>query len=201
MDTSNINSVVELLCKWGASALTRYAHVTDLDIKFMPETFIQSYILDHMGDDVTIVLETHFNELLRWCLPKAAADEVSAAISAADMGTKKIDLILFKNPHMPKAQQEVLALVESRIDELARKAKTATSSCKSCDTSTRARSASSAGGPPRLINTVCKLTGLVTDGSKGTASFTIRSYGSVRASSSHRGLANAGLDSLRRSKP
>lgn len=119
MDTNDIDAVVQLLCKQGARSLTRYARVTDLDINFMPETFIQSYILDHMGDDVTVVLETHFNELVKWSLETknerkapVSAKRITDAIQAVDMGTKKIDLVLFKNPHLPKPQQDILALVE-----------------------------------------------------------------------------------------
>jgi hypothetical protein len=64
-------------------------------------------------------LETNFLSLLEWnmhakngrpMVPSAA--DIKALSVASDLGSPRVDLAIFADPHRPKDEQDILALVE-----------------------------------------------------------------------------------------
>lgn len=114
-----IEAVIKELCNYGAQAVARYVDVTDTAPEYMPEYFMPGFILDHWGDHRTVTLETSFAKLLEWNEDSASRAglrqprSVLEVLSATDkLGSPRVDLVIFKDPHLPKKQQDMLALVE-----------------------------------------------------------------------------------------
>jgi hypothetical protein len=92
----------EKFCKAGAQAVRRYAKVTgSLPKDDMPEYFLSSFLFDALGDEDPMSLETRVSSLrLR---------------PISDLGYPKsprIDLVIYKDRHLPKDRENLLALVE-----------------------------------------------------------------------------------------
>ena len=118
MTTDYIADVVTALCEQGARAVSRYVEISGLDLEAMPNTSCR-HIFDHMGTKVTMTLETNFLSLLEWnthtrTSRRAALswEDIRALSRAADIGTPRVDLVIFADPHRPKDKQDILALVE-----------------------------------------------------------------------------------------
>lgn len=110
-----IETVVQRLCDAGARAVSRYVDVSGMDPYDMPEYFMPAFILDHLGDEVTMTLETSFAKLLEWnedARIRGKLPERKLLALVADLGSPRVDLVLYKDPHRPKAEQDILALVE-----------------------------------------------------------------------------------------
>ena len=111
-----IETIVQRLCDIGARAVHRYVEVSGMDPYDMPEYFMPSFILDHLGDKVTMTLETSFAKLLEWnedARKRSGLPERKLLVSVvADLGAPRVDLVLYKDPHRRKNEQDLLALVE-----------------------------------------------------------------------------------------
>ncbi len=119
MKTDDIESVISELCQIGARAVARYVEITGSPPGDMPEYFMPAYIFDHIGDEITMTLETSFLKLLGWSMDANGAQrsqtttqDVKALTEAANLGSPRVDLVVFKDPHLPKDEQRILALVE-----------------------------------------------------------------------------------------
>jgi hypothetical protein len=119
MKTNDIGTIITALCEHGARAVQRYVEISGVGPGAMPEYFMPAFIFDHMGDQVTMTLETNFLSLLEWnmhakngrrVVPSAA--DIKALSLAADLGSPRVDLAIFADPHRPKDEQDILALVE-----------------------------------------------------------------------------------------
>jgi hypothetical protein len=120
MNTDDIGTVIKALCVHGARAVSRYAEITGLDPKYhMPEYFMPAYICDHMGDQVVMALEPNFKLLLKGELyaksdwyKEPSPQELAALHLVTKLGGSRVDMAIFADPHRPKNQQRILALVE-----------------------------------------------------------------------------------------
>jgi hypothetical protein len=119
MKTDDIVTVIREFCKHGARAVSRYVEVSDLDPEAMPEYFMPAFIFDHMGNDVSMTLETNFLTLLEFNMhakgghrESPAMEDIRALAIAADLGKPRVDLVIYADPHLPKNKQPFLALVE-----------------------------------------------------------------------------------------
>jgi hypothetical protein len=99
--------------------VSRYVEISGLDPEAMPEYFMPAFIFDHMGGEVSMTLETNFLSLLEWNMDAKggrreppSVEDVKALALAADMGTPRVDLAIYADPHRPKEHQDILALVE-----------------------------------------------------------------------------------------
>jgi len=61
-----IEAVIRKLCDVGARAVSRYVEVSGMWPDDMPEYFMPGFIFDHLGDEITMTLETGFVKLLEW---------------------------------------------------------------------------------------------------------------------------------------
>ena len=80
----------------------------DHEGKDMPEYFLSSYVLDHLGDEIKMTLETNLSKLRRW---NADHGEIPDALESGGK-QPRVDLVMFKDPHLPKDKQNLFALVE-----------------------------------------------------------------------------------------
>jgi hypothetical protein len=121
---SDIQAIVKKLCEAGAAAIHRYAKVSgENPFDDMPEHFLQAFILDHLGDEVTLTIETGFSKLILWNdharrrqgVPPLRETEKAELIAAAqNIGLPRIDIVVFDEAHpdQAKTDQAILALVE-----------------------------------------------------------------------------------------
>jgi hypothetical protein len=58
------DEVLETVCACAAQALFRYHQISGEGLEEMPESFVQSFIADRLGDVLTFTLETSFYRLL-----------------------------------------------------------------------------------------------------------------------------------------
>jgi hypothetical protein len=119
MKTDDIDVVIKELCRIGARAVCRYVEVTDLPPGDMPESFILAFIFDRLGNELKMTLESNFFKLLEWNMSsktgrhsKPSIKDIRALASAANRGAQRVDLVIFADPHRPKSEQDILALVE-----------------------------------------------------------------------------------------
>ena len=154
MKTDDITAVITALCEQGARAVSRYVEISGLDPEAMPEYFMPAFVLDHMGDQVTMTLETNFMSLIEWNMHSKTGrralpsfEDIKALSLAANIGAPRIDLVMFADPHRRKTSRTFLPWSNSRRVGSAPRAAIATS-CYSCSiTSPRANMASCADGP------------------------------------------------------
>lgn len=110
-----LEDTMEKLCKAGARAVQRYAEVSGMSPdEEMPECFLSAYFFDHFGDEVTMTIETSARKLLGWNDDQRQRQGLLPA-GPADLGLdarRLVDLILFKDAHLPKNKQNFFALVE-----------------------------------------------------------------------------------------
>jgi hypothetical protein len=84
----------------------------------MSESFIQSFILDHLGGELKMTLETHVEKLVEWNMitrargcTRPSPQDVKELSASENLGRKpRIDLVIFAD--RPKDQWDILALVE-----------------------------------------------------------------------------------------
>ena len=101
-----IDTTIQKLCDTGAQAVQRYVVVSGLDPWYMPEYFMPAFMLDHLGDEVTMTLETKFSLLWAW------NDGDRSRPLPDGIGSPRVDLVIYKDPHLAKSMQSFLALVE-----------------------------------------------------------------------------------------
>lgn len=117
----DVSQLMQKFCDVGAAAVSRYAAVSGDSHFHMPEYFMASFILDHLGSDVTATLEMNFSTLVEWNddarkhhgLPKHSPDD-RALLLAEQLGGRRVDMVLFEGEEERKAKdlQDFFALVE-----------------------------------------------------------------------------------------
>lgn len=117
----HIDSVMKQLCSAGARAIFRHVEVTGEPPNCMPEYFMPAFIFDHLGDEVTMTLETSFAKLSLWNtdsrqrmgLPPIEKEHAAALLQLTqELGAPRVDLVLYEGIDRPKDKQDFLALVE-----------------------------------------------------------------------------------------
>ena len=110
-----LEETMEKLCKTGARAVQRYAEVSGMaPDEEMPECFLSAFVFDHFGGEVTMTIETSARKLLGWNDDQRQRQGLLPA-GPADLGLdarRLVDLIMFKDAHLPKNKQNFFALVE-----------------------------------------------------------------------------------------
>jgi hypothetical protein len=111
-----IEYFVQKLCETGAKAVVRYFNVSGV---WPPELFVTAFILDHLGDEFTMTMETGFTKLVDWNSDVRKRRGLSGppltdhlVAPTADLGAPCIDLIAFEGRDRPKNEQDMLALIE-----------------------------------------------------------------------------------------
>jgi len=120
----NIDTVAQALCDAGAGAMHRYAEISGEDpFDDMPEHFLQSYTMDHLGDYITSTIETGLSKLSIWNkdvrkrngLPPLPQEETMELLALAEtLGSPRVDMVLFEGDEdgRPKDKLDIFALVE-----------------------------------------------------------------------------------------
>jgi hypothetical protein len=91
----SVKTAANRLCELGAMAVQRYAKKSGLDVnEYLPESFIQSYMLDHYDEATTITIETRLKNITN---------------SWQEKYNPRIDLILYQENRRP------FALIEMKI--------------------------------------------------------------------------------------
>ncbi len=103
----SLEETMKQFCETGALAVQRYAEVSGLDPCEMPKYFMQSFMLDHIGDDVRMTLGINFRKLIDYNGGRSGYEEDLTSI-----GNPIVDAVMYKNPHLPKEKQDFLALIE-----------------------------------------------------------------------------------------
>jgi hypothetical protein len=118
----DIDTFMHRFCDTGAAAMTRYAEISREAPDQLPEYFISSYILDHVGGGVGGTLETSFSKLTalnnelresRHLPPRKDADEL--LVLAEAIGTPRVDLALVES--VEPSQRNFIALAEFKKGE------------------------------------------------------------------------------------
>jgi hypothetical protein len=120
----DISATVQEICNAGAAAMFRYAEVSGEDpFDDMPEHFLQSYTMDHLGDGITATIETGLSKLSAWNrdvrkrngLPPLPQEETLQLLGLAEkLGAPRVDMVLFEGDETGRSKYEldILALVE-----------------------------------------------------------------------------------------
>jgi len=102
----------------------RYATVSgENPFDDMPEHFLQAFILDHLGNEITMTIETGLSKLARWnddgrkrlgMPPLGASEEAALKSAAKNLGLRRLDMVVFDqvHPNQVKSDQGILAVVE-----------------------------------------------------------------------------------------
>lgn len=111
-----IDDFVQTICQTGAHAVTRYVKVSG---EWPPELFVTAFILDHLGDEITMTMETGFTKLVDWNAAVRKRRGLSnppltdhLVALAAELGAPRVDLVAFEGLDRPKREQDMLALIE-----------------------------------------------------------------------------------------
>ena len=120
----DINLTVQKICDAGAAAMFRYAKISGEDpFDDMPEHFLQSYTMDHLGDEFTATIETGLSKLSTWNkdirkrnrLPPLPDEDTLQLLALAEiLGAPRVDMVLFEGDEVGRSKYELdlLALVE-----------------------------------------------------------------------------------------
>jgi len=106
--TDTITSFMNAFCKAGAEAVRCYvdiSHSDPLDPPYMPEYFVSSYILQHLGSRWVMTLETNLNHIM--CLNQSIP---------AKNSKRRVDMVIF-DP-ITNAKSTILALAEFKNGKL-----------------------------------------------------------------------------------
>ena len=122
-----ITETMEKLCKAAAQALHRYAGISGIDPgRDMPESFVASYICDHLGDEITATVETNFRKLLEWNANRKAAtssvvDDIERKVDHLQkrVSKKRVDLVIYGSGEK-KSDKPMLILVEFKREAIDR---------------------------------------------------------------------------------
>jgi hypothetical protein len=88
-----VKTAANRLCELGAMAVQRYAKKSGLDVnEYLPESFIQSYMLDHYDEATTITTETKLKDMTK---------------SYPEKYNPRIDLVLYQENRQPFALIEI----------------------------------------------------------------------------------------------
>ena len=105
-DITGLREVVEQICETAVDAIFRYHKLTDWSPRNCPESFIESYILDRLGDRISLNSQISLQKL--WCWIRDDSDK-----NSPDQGGQKLDLVINDNTKTPiKKCQDVWAIVE-----------------------------------------------------------------------------------------
>jgi hypothetical protein len=118
--TPTIADAAQRVCEAAAEAVHRYATVTGLSpSEDLPERFITAFVLDKLGDEVTLTLETSLSKLWRWNLnalkglrlPIPENPEEEFALIAAELGAPRVDMAIWAGEGQ-KDEQDCFAIIE-----------------------------------------------------------------------------------------
>jgi hypothetical protein len=109
-----IDDFVQKMCQMGAHAVTRYVKVSG---EWPPEAFVTAFILDHLGDEIPMTMETGLTKLVDWNANVRKRRGLSNPLSTdhlvalkAELGAPRVDLIAFEG--RPNGERDMLALIE-----------------------------------------------------------------------------------------
>jgi hypothetical protein len=120
----DIDTTAQTLCDAGAAAMYRYAEISGEDpLIDMPEYFLQSFIMDHLGDEFTITIETSLTKLSKWndgarkllsIPPLPSSEKAKLEFLGTEIGLPRVDMALFDRDDLRqrKDDQGFLAFVE-----------------------------------------------------------------------------------------
>lgn len=113
MDFRSIEPAIQGICDCAVKALGRYCKLTGLYHWDMHESFIASYVFDHLGTKISMAPEMTVSTLWRWSKTDYKNNTTPAMPSNVKKHqSKRIDLTLFAPQDVPKDQQHIQALVE-----------------------------------------------------------------------------------------
>ncbi len=116
----DIDDFMNLFCRAGADAIFRYVEVSGEGPADMPEYFLPAMILQQLGSTISMTLETRFSKLSEWnnnarvrhCLSRLPNEEQDLLHLAEEVGSPRVDMVVYDRPDLPKNEQGFLALVE-----------------------------------------------------------------------------------------
>ena len=89
----SIKTAANRLCELGVMAVQRYAKKSGLDVnEYLPESFIQSYMLDHYDEATTLTMDTRLKTITNFWQEKY---------------NPRIDLVLYQENRQPFALIEM----------------------------------------------------------------------------------------------
>ncbi len=103
-DFDDFRDVVFAICDKAAEAVLRYHELTDWDPKWVPESFIQCYILDQLGKRISLNLEIPVPLLWTWI--------GGEAVAPPNLGKEVVDFVINKNDNLKKSLQHIWGLAE-----------------------------------------------------------------------------------------
>ena len=124
-----VDDVMQKVCRYAAEAVRRYVDISGTTPGDMPEYFMNSYVFDKLGSEITLTLETGTTELKSWDADTKArrsskADvsnlvALKAAVQRLDR-SGRIDLVAFDGQSQAKDEEGMLALIEFKRWHLSR---------------------------------------------------------------------------------
>jgi hypothetical protein len=103
-DLNEIREVADRFCETAVEAVFRYHDLTEWDPKAVPESFIQSYILDRIGERISLNLEIPVPQLWTWIGDRSQVP--------SDLGREVVDFVINKTNSPIKSAQDVWAIAE-----------------------------------------------------------------------------------------
>jgi hypothetical protein len=109
-----MKEMLDRFCEAGALSVARYAEVSGLLPEHdLPESFMPAFILNQLGDSLSMTIETSLSKLLLWNTQIHRRRGYSLALGphrAASLGVPLVDMVIFSG--RDPMNRDILALVE-----------------------------------------------------------------------------------------